>query len=294
MAETKRTDRELSELVRQLEQKAPRYRVDILEMLTEAGSGHPGGSLSLIDIISALYHGKLRHRPDEPTWEGRDRLVLSKGHGVPAQYAVMADLGYFAREQLWTLRKLGSPLQGHPCRHWLPGIDCSTGSLGQGLSVAQGMALAARLDDAKHRVYCVMGDGETQEGQVWEGAMSAVKYGVDNLTVILDYNKGQIDGYTKDVMDLEPLGDKWRAFGWHVLTIDGHDYTEILRALDEAEQVKGRPTYIIAHTIKGKGVGFMEDNITSWHGVAPTREEADRAIAEVRREAGLPVEEAVR
>ena len=282
------------ELIQTLEAKAARYRVEIIEMLTEAGSGHPGGSLSAIDIISALFHGKLRHRPAEPLWADRDRFVLSKGHGVPAQYVVMADLGYFPREQLWTLRKLGSPLQGHPCRHWLAGIDASTGSLGQGLSLAQGFAMASRLDGGKYRAYCLMGDGETQEGQVWEGAMSAVKYRLDGLTVILDYNKGQIDGYTKDVMDLEPLADKWRAFGWNVLTIDGHDYGQILDALDEAEQVRGRPTYIIAHTVKGKGVSFMEEQITRWHGVAPTREQADRAIAEIRSKAGLPVEEAVR
>ena len=277
-------------LIEELQKKAPRYRIDIIEMLTEAGSGHPGGSLSAIDLISTLYHHKLRHRPDEPSWADRDRLVLSKGHGVPAQYAVMADLGYFPREQLWTLRKLGSPLQGHPCKHWLPGIDTSTGSLGQGLSIAQGMALASRLDGDKYRVYCFMGDGETQEGQVWEGAMSAVKYRLDNLTVIMDYNKAQIDGYTKDVMDLEPLADKWKAFGWHVITIDGHDFGQIIDALDEAETVKNRPTYIIAHTVKGKGVSFME-NVVSWHGVAPKREEGDRAIAEIRQAAGLPEEE---
>ena len=277
-------------LIEELTRKAPRYRIDIIEMLAEAGSGHPGGSLSAIDIVSTLYHHKLRQRPDDPAWADRDRFVFSKGHGVPAQYVVMADLGYFAREQLWTLRKLGSPLQGHPCKHWLPGIDTSTGSLGQGLSIAQGMALASRLDGDKYRIYCLMGDGETQEGQVWEGAMSAVKYRLDNLTVIIDYNKAQIDGYTRDVMDLEPLADKWRAFGWHVITVDGHDYEQIIDALDEAETVKNRPTYIIAHTVKGKGVSFME-NVVGWHGVAPSREEADRAIAEIRQTAGLPEED---
>jgi len=282
-------------VIAELEAKAPRYRVDIIEMLCEAGSGHPGGSLSAIDIVSAIYHAKLRHRPDEPHWPERDRLVLSKGHGVPAQYVVMADLGYFPRERLWTLRKLGSPLQGHPCAHWLPGIDASTGSLGQGLSIAQGMALGLRLDDNRDaRIYCVMGDGETQEGQVWEAAMSAVKYRIDNMTVILDYNKGQIDGYTRDVMDIEPLADKWRAFGWHVISIDGHDYGQILDALDEAEKVRGQPTYIIAHTLKGKGVTFMEQNVKGWHGVSPGREDADRAIAEIRQRAGLSQTEAVR
>ena len=280
-------------LAEEISRKAPKYRVEIIEMLTEAGSGHPGGSLSAIDLISSLFHYKLRHRPEEPTWPERDRFVLSKGHGVPAQYVVMADLGYFPREQLWTLRKLGSPLQGHPCKHWLPGIDTSTGSLGQGLSIAQGMALASRLDGDKYRVYCIMGDGETQEGQVWEGAMSASKYKLDNLTVILDYNKAQIDGYTRDVMDLEPLADKWKAFGWHVIVIDGHDYRQILDALDEAETVKGRPTYIIAHTIKGKGVSFMENKV-NWHGVAPTREQGDQAIAELKKLHGLTDEEVTR
>jgi transketolase len=280
-------------LAEQLRLKAPRYRMDIVEMLAEAGSGHPGGSLSAVDIVSTIYHYKLRHRPAEPDWPGRDRFVLSKGHGVPAQYVVMADLGYFPREQLWTLRQLGSPLQGHPSASWLPGLDVSSGSLGQGLSMAQGMALASRLDGNKYRVYCLMGDGETQEGQVWEAAMSIPKYRIDNLTVILDYNKAQIDGYTRDVMDLEPIADKWRAFGWHVLSIDGHDHRQIMQALDAAEQVKTRPTYIVAHTVKGKGVSFME-NVVSWHGVAPTREEADRAIAEIKARAGLPAAEAVR
>jgi transketolase len=280
-------------LVAELLGKAPRYRLEIIEMLAEAGSGHPGGSLSAIDIVSCLYHYKLRHRPQEPGWPQRDRLVMSKGHGVPAQYVVMADLGYFPREQLWTLRKLGSPLQGHPCTHWLPGIDASTGSLGQGLSIAQGMALGSRLDGDTFRVYCIMGDGETQEGQVWEAAMSCSQYSIDNLTVVLDYNKAQIDGYTKDVMDLEPLADKWRSFGWHVISIDGHDYDQIIDALDEAEGVRGRPTYIIAHTVKGKGVSFME-NAVHWHGVAPRRDEADRAIAELKQKHGIPAEEAVR
>jgi transketolase len=280
-------------LIEELERKAWRYRLDIIEMLAEAGSGHPGGSLSAIDMVSCLYHYKLRHRPDQPQWPQRDRLVMSKGHGVPAQYVVMADLGYFPRKDLWTLCKLGSPLQGHPCTHWLPGLDASTGSLGQGLSVAQGMALASRLDGDKYRVYCLMGDGETQEGQVWEALMSVVKYKLDRLTVLLDYNKAQIDGYTKDVMDLEPLADKLRAFGWHVITIDGHDYSQIMDALDEAEQVQGRPTYIICHTVKGKGVSFME-NVVSWHGVAPKRDEADRALAELKHKASIPAEEAVR
>jgi transketolase len=280
-------------LLERLRSKAPRYRMAIIEMLAAAGSGHPGGSLSAIDLVSTLYHHKLRHRPAEPGWPGRDRFVLSKGHGVPALYVVLADLGYFPRPWLWTLRQLGSPLQGHPSASWLPGIESSTGSLGQGLGMAQGMALAARLDRSPHRVYCLMGDGETQEGQVWEAALSAAKFHLDNLTVLLDYNKAQIDGTTRDVMDLEPLAEKWRAFGWHVLTIDGHDFPQIIDALDEAERVRGRPTYIIAHTVKGKGVSFME-HMVQWHGVAPTREEADRALAEIRARAQIPAEESVR
>jgi transketolase len=279
--------------IKRLQAKAPHYRVDIIEMLCAAGSGHPGGSLSVIDIVSTLYNHKMRHDPDNPTSPDRDRFVMSKGHGVPAQYVVMADLGYFPRELLWTLRKLGSPLQGHPAVHWLPGLDTSTGSLGQGLSVAQGIALAARLDGRGYRTYCVMGDGESQEGQVWEAAMSVAKFQLDNLTVILDYNKAQIDGFIKDVMDLEPLADKWTSFGWHVLEIDGHDYAQIIDALDEVENVKGKPCYIIAHTVKGKGVSFMEHSI-AWHGVGPSREEADRAIAEIRARANLPLEEPVR
>jgi transketolase len=280
-------------LIAELVRKAPRYRMQIIEMLAEAGSGHPGGSLSAIDLVSALYHGKLRHRPTQPDWPERDRFVLSKGHGVPALYVVMADLGYFPRAELWTLRKLGSRLQGHPSVSFLPALEGSTGSLGQGLSMAQGMALAARIDGARHRVYCLMGDGETQEGQVWEAALSAPKFRLDNLTVMLDYNKAQIDGYTRDVMDLEPLTEKWRAFGWHVISIDGHDFGGILDALESAAGVKGRPTMIIAHTVKGKGVSFME-NVVRWHGVAPGREEANRAIAEIKARAGIPSEESVR
>jgi len=286
-------EKDRATLAEELRRKAPRYRVDIIEMLAEAGSGHPGGSLSAIDLISSLYHYRLKHRPEQPDWPGRDRFVLSKGHGVPAQYVVLSDLGYFPREWLWTLRRLGSPLQGHPSISWLPCLEGSTGSLGQGLSMAQGMALAARLDGGKHRVYCLMGDGETEEGQVWEAALSAAKFRLDNLTVILDYNKAQIDGFCRDVMDLEPLADKWRAFGWHVSAIDGHDYLQIMDALDASAEVRGQPSYIIANTVKGKGVSFME-NVVSWHGVAPTREEADRAIAEIRAHSGLPVEEAVR
>jgi transketolase len=257
-------------------------RVDIIEMLTEAKSGHPGGSLSAIDIIATLFVGEMRHRPKEPLWPERDRFVLSKGHGVPALYATLAHLGYFPREELATLRRLGSRLQGHPASFLLPGIEASTGSLGQGLSVAVGMALAARLDHSPRRVYCLCGDGEIEEGQVWEAALSAAKYRLGNLCAVVDYNKGQIDGLISEVMPLEPLEDKWRAFGWHVCRIDGHDFGHILDGLAAARRTLDQPTVLVADTIKGKGVSFME-GLAKWHGTAPSREEAARAIAEIRR-----------
>lgn len=265
----------------ELKQLANRLRVDVIEMLHTAASGHPGGSLSAIDLIVALYFAKMRHRADEPHWDQRDRFVLSKGHGVPALYATLAEAGYFEKAKLQTLRRLGSPLQGHPANALLPGIEASTGSLGQGLSVAVGMALASKLDGGPFRVYCLLGDGEIQEGQVWEAAMMAPKYHLDNLTAIIDYNKGQIDGHVVDVMNVEPLEDKWRAFNWHVLTIDGHDMDQILGALDAAEQEKGRPTLIVAHTVKGKGVSFMEDR-AEWHGAAPNQEQTQQALQELK------------
>lgn len=264
-----------------LKEIAGRLRLDIIEMLHEAGSGHPGGSLSAIDIITALYFGVMKHDPKNPGWDKRDRFVLSKGHGVPALYAVMAEAGYFDRKELMTLRKLGSPLQGHPVNTLLPGIEAPTGSLGQGLSVAQGFALASKLDGDAFRVFCILGDGETQEGQVWEAAMSAPKFGLDNLTVFLDYNRGQIDGRVEDVMDIEPIADKWRAFRWNVLSVDGHDLKQILDAVEEAGRTRGKPTLIIAHTVKGKGVSFMEHQI-SWHGAAPNKDQTDKALAELR------------
>ncbi|MFL5322459.1 MAG: transketolase, partial [Myxococcaceae bacterium] len=220
---------------------AGRLRCDIIEMLTEAKSGHPGGSLSAIDIITALYFARMKHDPKTPNWNERDRFVLSKGHAVPALYAVMAEAGYFAKEELNTLRKTGARLQGHPVNHYLPGIEACTGSLGQGLSVAQGMAMAAKMDGDKFHVFCMLGDGESQEGQVWEAAMSAPKFKLDTLTAILDYNRGQIDGPVKDVMDIEPVADKWRAFNWNVLEIDGHDMPAILKAVDQAKATKGKP-----------------------------------------------------
>ena len=260
-------------------------RIQIIRMLTHAGSGHPGGSLSVIDILTTLFFARMRYDPKRPDWPDRDRVVLSKGHAVPALYSVMARAGYFPESQLITLRKLGSPLQGHPDRVMLPGIEAATGSLGQGLSMAMGMALGLRLDGRPSRVYCVLGDGETQEGQVWEAAMEAPKLGqpdhpLDNLCVILDYNKIQLDDFVKRVLDLEPVLEKWKAFGWPVLEIDGHDLTQIDKALDQAEAIKGRPTFIVAHTVKGKSVSFMENN-PEWHGKAPKPQEGIRAIREI-------------
>jgi len=260
-------------------------RVQIIRMLTHAGSGHPGGSLSVIDLLVAIAFGRLRHDPTRPDWPDRDRIVLSKGHAVPALYTVMARSGYFPEEQLITLRKLGSPLQGHPDRVALPGIEAATGSLGQGLSIACGMALGLRLATSPARVYCILGDGEIQEGQVWEAAMTAPKLGqpnhaLDNLTVILDYNKIQLDDFVAKICDLEPLVAKWQSFGWPVLEIDGHDMAQIDKALDQAEGTRGVPTFVVAHTVKGKGVSFMENN-PEWHGKSPKPDEAIAAIREI-------------
>jgi len=260
-------------------------RVQIIRMLTHAGSGHPGGSLSVIDVLVAIMFGRLRHDPLQPDWPERDRIVLSKGHAVPALYAVMAKAGYFSEDALITLRKLGSPLQGHPDRVALSGIEAATGSLGQGLSVALGLALGAKLAGWPSRVYCVLGDGEIQEGQVWEAAMSAPKLGqpdhpLDNLTVIVDHNKIQLDDFCARVLDLEPVVGKWQAFGWPVLEIDGHDLAQIGKALDQAEATIRTPTLVVAHTVKGKGVSFMENN-PEWHGKAPKPAEAITAIREI-------------
>jgi transketolase len=268
-----------------LEAIAREGRVQILRMLTHAGSGHPGGSLSAIDILTTLYFNRLRYDAKRPEWEDRDRFVLSKGHCVPAQYYCMAKAGYFPMERVITLRKLGSPLQGHPDRVMLPGIEAATGSLGQGLSIAMGLALGLKLAGKPARVYCVMGDGETQEGQVWESLMSAPKLGapdhhLDNLCVIVDYNGIQLDSFVKKILDLEPLVDKLKAFGWPVLDINGHDIGQVDKALDEAETIKGAPTFIVAHTVKGKGVSFME-NDPEWHGKAPKPIEAIEAIRQI-------------
>lgn len=255
---------------------ANELREQVLAMITKAGNGHPGGSLSAIDIILQLYLHEMKHDPKNPTWDDRDRFVLSKGHGVPALYAVMAHCGYFPKEQLMTLRELGSPLQGHPANRLLPGIEASTGSLGQGLSVALGMALSARINQSKtprFQVYAILGDGELQEGQVWEAAMCAPHYDVANLTVFIDRNNGQIDGLVDNIMTLEPLDKRFESFGWHVLTINGHDFAQIHNACEEARKQTKKPTMIIAKTIKGKGVSFLEKDTVGWHGKALTADE---------------------
>ncbi len=267
--------------IEELNAKAKMFRRQILEMIFAAGSGHPGGSMSSIDFITALYYNVMRVDPKNPRWPDRDRFVLSKGHVCPAVYAVLADLGFFPKEALMTLRKPGSILQGHPDMHKTPGIEMSTGSLGQGLSVSCGMALAARIDAKDYRVYCVMGDGEVQEGNIWEGAMLASHLKLDNLTAILDRNRLQIDGNTEQVMSLDPLPDKWRAFGWNVLEIDGHDMQQILDAVDLAKRTKEKPTIIIANTLKGKGVSFMENQV-GFHGRALTKEEMAKAMEELK------------
>ncbi len=260
-------------------------RTWIIDMLAEAKSGHPGGSLSAIDLVTALFFYEMKGLDPAHLFQERDHFILSKGHAVPALYAALAKKGFIPREELKTLRRTGSRLQGHPDRVRLPIVEASTGSLGQGLSVAQGMAMGLKMDGKSSRVYCLVGDGETQEGQIWEAAMSAPKFKLSNLCVILDSNNGQIDGSVQQVMPIEPIVDKWRAFGWHVIEIDGHDMNQIVQAFDEARQLdkkqNEKPVFILARTVKGKGVSFMENQI-GWHGVAPTCEEAKKAIEEIK------------
>lgn len=263
-----------------LKKQAKLVRVEILKMLTLAGSGHTGGSLSAADVVTALYFSKMRYKPDNPGWVERDRFILSKGHAAPLLYAVLAMAGYFDKTVLKTLRKLGSPLQGHPCSRVLPGVEISTGSLGQGLSVSNGIAIGLKMDNLGSRVYCLMGDGEIQEGQVWEAAMTAAHYKLDNLCAIIDLNGLQIDGPVSKVKAIEPVASKWSAFGWNVVDIDGNDMKEILEALDEAETVKRKPSVILAHTIKGKGVSFFEGKV-EYHGIVPTPEELEKALKEM-------------
>ncbi len=262
-----------------LKKKANKIRKLIIKMLSQAGSGHPGGSLSCVEIITSLYFEVMRHNPKDPSWSDRDRFHLSKGHACPAWYAALAEAGYFEERHLFTLRRLGSILQGHPDRR-TPGVDVASGSLGQGLSVALGMSLALRLDKKESRVYCLMGDGEIQEGNIWEAAMASAHFKVDNLCGIVDYNRFQIDGRVERIMSIEPLVNKWESFGWHVIQVDGHNIEEVLEAFGEAKQMKGKPTVIIAHTVKGKGVSFME-HVVDFHGRAPTQEETKIALKEL-------------
>jgi len=268
--------------IKQLKEKAIELRKNILNMLYNAGSGHTGGSLSLVEILITLYYYNLKHDSKKPFWKKRDKLLLSKGHGCPALYAILADKGYFPKKELQTLRKLGSRLQGHP-QLGLPGLEISSGSLGQGLSIAIGMALANRMDSISSRIYCIMGDGETNEGQVWEAAMSGSHYNLDNLCAVIDFNKLQIDGFCCDIKNMAPYIHKWESFGWKAIGTDGHDFNKLMDAFDQAQQVKGKPQVIIAHTIKGKGVSFMENQI-KWHGIAPKKDELEDALKELNKE----------
>lgn len=269
-----------SKKIKTLEKKARLVRQDIIRMITEAQSGHPGGALSAADIMTALYFDTMKHNPKKPDWEQRDRFVLSKGHACAALYAAMARSGYFPVSELMTFRKIKSRLQGHPSRADLPMIEASTGSLGQGLSIATGMALGLRLSNIRSRVYCMLGDGELDEGQIWEAAMSAAHYGLDNLCAIVDNNGLQIGGSNEEVMNIIPISDKFRAFGWHVIEIDGHNMKHILKAFEDAKKMEDKPTVIIAETVKGKGVTFMENKV-EWHGKAPTKEQAIVALREL-------------
>jgi transketolase len=265
--------------IAELRKKAIEIRKDVLKMLMLAGSGHTGGSLSIVDILVTLYYYELKNDPSNPNWIERDRFLLSKGHACPALYAVLAHKEYFSRDLLWTLRRLGSPLQGHP-QKGLAGIEISSGSLGQGLSIANGIALAARMDGLAVRTYCLLGDGETNEGQVWEAAMTAAHYKLDNICGIVDFNRLQIDGFCCEIKVLEPYKHKWEDFGWNAIEADGHDINSLMDAFDNAHEFKGKPTVVIANTVKGKGVSFFENRV-EWHGVAPKKEEYDRAIKEL-------------
>ncbi len=269
----------LTKDVKRLEEICREVRALIIKMLAKAGSGHPGGSLSAVEIVTTLYFSVMRHDPQNPEWEDRDRFHLSKGHACPVLYAVLAKAGYFDESHLWSLRRFGALLQGHADKR-TPGVELSTGSLGQGLSVALGMALAARVSKRGYRVYCLMGDGEIQEGNVWEAAMAAAHYDVGNLCAILDYNKFQIDGSVDEIMSIEPLEEKWEAFGWHTIVVDGHDISDLISAFEQAKEIKRKPTIIIAQTVKGKGVSFME-HVVDFHGRAPAPEEERLALKEI-------------
>jgi len=265
----------------ELTDKAKTIRRHIVSMVGKAGSGHPGGSLSAVEIVAALYFRALRHKPKNPQWADRDRFILSKGHAAPVLYATLAECGYIPVEELLTLRQLDSRLQGHTDMTTVPGVEMSSGSLGQGLSFSVGVALAGRLDKRDYWVYTLMGDGECDEGQVWEAAMAAAHYKLDRIIAFVDYNKMQIDGLNKDVMNLEPFTDKWRAFGWHVIEIDGNDFSQVFGAIDSAKKIPNQPKMIVAHTIKGKGVSYMENNV-DFHGKAPNEEEIKKALKELK------------
>lgn len=266
--------------IKSLEKTAAEIRCGIIKAIHNAGSGHPGGSLSAADIVTALYFDEMNVDPKDPKMKGRDKFILSKGHAGPVQYSALAVKGYYPMEDFMTLRKLGSKFQGHPDMYKVPGIEMSTGSLGQGISAAGGMALANKLDNDPGRIYVLLGDGEIQEGIVWEALMSAAHYKLDNMVAILDHNGLQIDGKNEDVMTVAPVVEKFQAFGWNVIQIDGHDFKQILDAFKQARACKGRPTMIVAETIKGKGVSFMENN-AGWHGKAPDEEQTKQALAEL-------------
>ena len=266
--------------VAEMEAIAKRLRRHIITMLGKAGSGHPGGSLSAVEILTALYFKVLRHKPRDPRWPDRDRFILSKGHAAPVLYATLAECGYFPVEELATLRQIDSRLQGHTDSTRTPGVEMSAGTLGQGLSFAIGVALAGRLNAKDYRTYVLLGDGECDVGQVWEAAMSAAHFKVDNLVAVVDKNGQQLDGWTRDIMNLDPLPAKWQAFGWQVIEVDGHSLPRLLQALEQAKKIKRQPTVVIAHTVKGKGVSFMENN-NDFHGKAPNAEEVKRALKEL-------------
>jgi len=267
------------ENIDELKKIAKKIRKEVLVMTAKAGSGHPGGSLSAADIVVALYFHKMKHNPKKPNWPDRDRFILSKGHACPLLYACLAESGYFLKSYLNRLRKINSNLQGHPEYGSAPGIEASTGSLGQGLSIANGIALAGKLDKKNYNVYCLIGDGESQEGQIWEAAMTAAHYKLDNIIGILDLNKLQIDGEVENVKSIYPIIEKWKAFGWHTIEIDGHDFNQIIETLDKADTIS-RPVMIIANTIKSKGVPFMEDK-AEWHGKTLSKVQLKKALKEL-------------
>lgn len=271
----------MEEEIEKLKSTAKKIRRGILDQVYRAGSGHPGGSLSIADILTVLYFHELNIDSKNPKWEERDRVVLSKGHCAPALYSCLANRGYFDSEELQDFRSINSRLQGHPDMNKVPGVDMTTGSLGQGLSSANGMAIAGKLDNKDYRVYCILGDGEIEEGQVWEAAMAASKYKLDNLCVIVDNNNLQIDGTIEEVMSSYPIDEKFKSFGFQIINIDGHDIEEIIKAFDVAKEIKGKPTCIIAKTTKGKGVSYMENKV-EWHGKAPNEEEYNKAIKELK------------